>query len=88
MADLSKKAFTALEGKSFGRIDIKMDSIGRPHFIEANLMPGLKKGYFYRCCLLNLKINYEEMILKIVKNGLIDIKLVKQNTLINTTYSM
>ena len=67
---LAKKSFIALKGKSFGRIDFKMDNLGEPHFIEANLMPGIKKGYFYRSCLLNLKINYEEMILKIAANGL------------------
>jgi len=67
---LAKKSFIALEGKSFGRIDFKMDSLGKPHFIEANLMPGIRKGYFYRSCLLNLNINYEEMILKITANGL------------------
>ena len=67
---LAKKSFTALKGKSFGRIDFKMDHLGNPHFIEANLMPGIKKGYFYRSCLLNLNINYEEMILKIAANGL------------------
>jgi len=42
LSDLSKKAFTALGGKSLGRIDIKMDYRGVPHFIEANLMPGLR----------------------------------------------
>ena len=67
---LAKKSFIALKGKSFGRIDFKMDHLGNPHFIEANLMPGIRKGYFYRSCLLNLKINYEEMILKIAANGL------------------
>ena len=67
---LAKKSFMALKGKSFGRIDFKMDHLGNPHFIEANLMPGLRTGYFYRSCLLNLKINYEDMILKIAANGL------------------
>ena len=67
---LAKKSFVALKGKSFGRIDFKMDHLGNPHFMEANLMPGIRKGYFYRSCLLNLKINYEEMILKIAANGL------------------
>ena len=67
---LAKKSFIALNGKSFGRIDFKMDHLGVPHFIEANLMPGIRKGYFYRSCLLNLDINYEEMILKITANGL------------------
>ena len=67
---LAKMAFRALKGKSFGRIDFKMDHLGNPHFIEANLMPGIRKGYFYRSCLLNLNINYEDMILKITANGL------------------
>jgi len=70
LSDLSKNAFTALGGKSLGRIDIKMDSRGVPHFIEANLMPGLRKGYFYRSCLLNLNISYEQMILTVADNGL------------------
>ena len=67
---IAKKSFVALDGKSFGRIDIKMDCLGNPHFIEANLMPGIRKGYFFRSCLLNLGINYKEMILKITANGL------------------
>jgi D-alanine-D-alanine ligase len=67
---LAEKSFIALKGKSFGRIDFKMDHLGNPHFMEANLMPGIRKGYFYRSCFLNLNINYEEMILKIAANGL------------------
>jgi len=70
LSDLSKKAFTALDGKSLGRIDIKMNHRGVPHFIEANLMPGLRKGYFYRSCLLNLNMSYEQMILTVADNGL------------------
>ena len=70
LSDLSKNAFTALDGKSLGRIDIKMDHRGVPHFIEANLMPGLRKGYFYRSCLLNLNMSYEQMILSVADNGI------------------
>jgi len=70
LSDLSKNAFTALGGKSLGRIDIKMDHRSVPYFIEANLMPGLRKGYFYRSCLLNLNISYEQMILTVADNGL------------------
>jgi len=70
LSDLSKNAFTALSGKSLGRIDIKMDCRGVPYFIEANLMPGLRKGYFYRSCLLNLNMGYEQMILTVANNGL------------------
>ena len=67
---LAKNSFKALGGKSLGRIDIKMNSKGVPHFIEANLMPGLRKGYFYRSCVLNLDMSYEDMIFSIANTGL------------------
>ena len=67
---LAKKAFKALGGKSLGRIDIKMNDLGVPHFMEANFMPGLRKGYFYRSCVLNLGMNYEDMIFNITNTGL------------------
>ena len=80
LSDLSKNVFTALNGKSLGRIDIKMDHRGVPHFIEANLMPGLRKGYFYRSCLLNLNMSYEQMILTITDNGLSSQRIYFQST--------
>ena len=70
LSQLAKNSFKALGGKSLGRIDIKMDHLGIPHFIEANLMPGLRKGYFYRSCVLNLNMSYDEMILSIANTGL------------------
>lgn len=71
LSDLAKTAFKALGGKSLGRIDIKMNHNNIPHFMEANLMPGLREGYFYRACAINLNMSYEEMILKIASNGLL-----------------
>jgi len=70
LSKLAKEAFKALGAKSLGRIDIKMNHQGVPHFMEANLMPGLRKGYFYRSCLLNLDMNYEDMIFNIANTGL------------------
>lgn len=70
LSTLAKAAFRALNGKAFGRIDIKMNHLNTPYFMEANLMPGLRKGYFYRSCALNLNLTYEQMILKIANNGL------------------
>ena len=52
-----------------GRVDIKMDEQGTPYFLEANLIPGLGIGYFYRCYNLNTGLNYEQMILDIVGNS-------------------
>ena len=70
LSKLAKDSFKALGGKSLGRIDIKMNHLGVPHFMEANLMPGLRKGYFYRSCVLNLNMNYEDMIFSIANTGL------------------
>ena len=70
LSKLAKDSFKALGGKSLGRIDIKMNHLGVPYFIEANLMPGLRKGYFYRSCVLNLDMNYDDMILSIASTGL------------------
>tara|TARA_X000000950_G_scaffold63457_3_gene77670 strand:+ start:24772 stop:25848 length:1077 start_codon:yes stop_codon:yes gene_type:complete len=70
LSELAKSAFVALNGKAFGRIDIKLDHRRIPHFVEANLMPGLRTGYFYRSCHINLGLTYEQMILRIAKNGL------------------
>ena len=70
LSKLAKDSFIALGGKSLGRIDIKMNHLGIPHFMEANLMPGLRKGYFYRSCVLNLDMNYEDMIFSIANTGL------------------
>jgi len=70
LSKIAKDSFRALGGKSLGRIDIKMDQHGTPHFIEANLMPGLRKGYFYRSCQINLDMSYEDMIFNIANTGI------------------
>ena len=70
LTKLAKEAFKALGGKSLGRIDIKMNHQDVPHFMEANLMPGLRKGYFYRSCKLNLGMSYDDMIFSIANTGL------------------
>lgn len=68
LSDLAKSVFRVLGGSAFGRIDIRMCASGIPHFMEANLMPGLKKGYFYRACALNLGMSYEQMIIGLAEN--------------------
>ena len=70
LSELAKNSFKALGGKSLGRIDIKMNHRGIPHFMEANLMPGLRKGYFYRSCVINLDMSYDDMIFSIANTGL------------------
>ena len=64
----AKEAFAALGARDYGRIDIRLDEQGTPHFLEANLIPSLISGYgsFPKACMLNKGLGYEETILRIV----------------------
>ena len=72
VAELALNVFQALGARDFGRIDIRCDSNGTPHFLEANLIPSLISGYgsFPKACVMNLGLGYESMILSIVRLGL------------------
>src|SRR5205085_2829600 len=63
--------FDALEARDYGRIDLRLDATVTPHFIEANLIPSLLEGYgsFPKACLLNIGMDYETMLLSIVRLG-------------------
>jgi D-alanine-D-alanine ligase len=69
---LAKEAFNTLGGRDYGRIDIRLDNNGEAHFLEANLIPSLISGYgsFPKACALNLGLDYEPMILRIIDLGL------------------
>lgn len=69
---LAINVFQALGACSYGRIDIRLDESGTPHFLEANLLPSLISGYgsFPKACELNEGIGYEAMLLTIVRLAL------------------
>jgi len=62
VSQFAKKAFSALGARDYGRIDIRMDGHSKLHFLEANLVPGLGKGYFSRSLQIVGGISYSEMI--------------------------
>jgi D-alanine-D-alanine ligase len=45
LRDLGSRVFRALGGRDLARADFKLDSNGRPCFLEINLLPGLNPGY-------------------------------------------
>jgi D-alanine-D-alanine ligase len=69
---LARKVFSVLGMRDFGRIDVKMDAHGVPHFIETNLVPGMTPGtsYFPRACNIDGTMSYESVVLKIVELAL------------------
>jgi D-alanine-D-alanine ligase len=74
VVDLAIKAFRALGARDYGRIDIRLDEQGAPHFLEANLIPGLAQhdftSYFTTAAYLNQAMDYQSMILHITELGL------------------
>ncbi len=70
--ELALNVFRAIGARNYGRIDTRMDKFGVPHFLEANLMPSLIEGYgnFPKACVLNMGIDYETMLLRIVALGM------------------
>ena len=69
---LAMQVFETLGARDYGRIDIRLDKTGTPHFLEANLLPSLISDYgsFPKACVLNSQLAYEPMILNIVRLGL------------------
>jgi D-alanine-D-alanine ligase len=45
MQDLGARVFSAMQGRDVARADFKLDSSGRPCFLEINLLPGLNPEY-------------------------------------------
>ena len=69
---LALDVFHALGARDYGRIDIRLDANGVANFLEANLIPSLldQYGNFPKACMLNLGIDYQQMILQITELGL------------------
>ncbi len=69
--DIAKHSFRALEARDFGRIDIKMDQSGTCYFMEANLVPGMKKGssYFPQACKISTDLQYDEVVRLMLKGA-------------------
>lgn len=72
LSELALDVFRALGAQDYGRIDIRLDEAGTPHFLEANLIPSLIENYgsFPKACIINKGLDYESMILQIVELGL------------------
>ncbi len=71
--DIAEKSFRALGVRDFGRIDIKMGHHGQYYFIEANLVPGMKKGssYLPRTYEMNAGLDYDEVV-RLVIHGAVE----------------
>ena len=71
LSALAIGAFKALGARDYARIDMRLNAAGVPHFIEANLHPGLADySYLIRCFEFNNHGTYKDMVQSIVSLGL------------------
>lgn len=70
---LALKVFEALGARDYGRVDIRLNVLGVPQFLEANLIPSLidEYGSFPKASRLNFGITHEGLIVRIVELGLL-----------------
>ena len=68
--ELCKAAFRALDCRDWCRIDVRLDSLGRPHIIELNPLPGILPRPEQNSCFPKAAraagMTYEETILAVV----------------------
>jgi D-alanine-D-alanine ligase-like ATP-grasp enzyme len=71
VSKLALDCFKAIGASSYGRIDIRCDSDGKPYFLEANLIPSIIEGSgnFQKACELRPKITFDKMLLRIIDLG-------------------
>ena len=70
VVELAEAVYVLLGARDLGRIDIRMDAAGMPHFLEANLMPGPITRYFAGAFFINQGIDKEAVVLHMAKLGL------------------
>jgi len=69
--DVALAAWRALRCRDGGRIDVKHDAEGRPHFIEVNPLAGLRPEYSDMCFIAQREgVSYQELIGKIMTSFL------------------
>jgi D-alanine-D-alanine ligase len=72
LSQLALNVFEIVNARDLGRVDIRMDADGVPHFLEINLLPSVIEGYgnFQKACELHLGLKYDDMLIKVVDLGL------------------
>lgn len=70
--ELALDVFDALGSRDYGRIDIRLDAQGVPHFLEANLLPSLLNNYgnLPKASMMNIDLAHDKLILRIAELAL------------------
>ena len=66
-----KRAFWAIGGRSWGRVDFLMDEAGRPYLLEVNTAPGMTSHSLFPMAARQRGLSYEDLVLRILDTTLV-----------------
>lgn len=67
-----KRAFWAIGGKGWGRVDFLMDEAGNPYLLEVNTAPGMTSHSLFPMAARQAGLAYEDLVLRILDTTLVD----------------
>ena len=71
IAGYVKRAFWAIGGKSWGRVDFLMDKAGKPYLLEVNTAPGMTSHSLFPMAARQRGMSYEDLVLRILDTTLV-----------------
>ncbi|MBS1154254.1 MAG: D-alanine--D-alanine ligase [Proteobacteria bacterium] len=70
IAHYVKRAFWAIGGTSWGRVDFLMDEAGKPYLLEVNTAPGMTSHSLFPMAARQAGMSYEDLVLRILDTTL------------------
>ena len=70
MRELALKAFAAVGAGGWGRVDLFVDTTGKPWLIEVNTVPGMTDHSLVPMAAKVAGISFEELVLRILQQTL------------------
>lgn len=70
LQDLALRAFAALDGRAWGRVDVMRDAAGRPWLLENNTVPGLTDHSLVPMAAQAAGIDFDELVWRILAQTL------------------
>lgn len=68
--ELAEKAFAVIQGTGWGRVDVMLDSDGKPQLLEVNMVPGMTDHSLVPMAAKAVGMSFDELVIKILEDSL------------------
>ncbi len=69
--ELAEKAFIAIGGSGWGRVDVMLDDSGKPQLLEVNMVPGMTSHSLVPMAAKATGMSFDELVIAILKDTLL-----------------